>query len=163
MEQQIHITLWFHLATGKVNLNEIVFRLQELKNPLMLHVLEKILRSYDDLIAERLSIYRLCRKYLRLALPEKRLEVLNPVHSFRHSCAVNMLAAGCSVTDIKNQLGHEDIQSTMVYLQMDLTRRRKIQQRFTEYTQAVLNRNAAIEALIAQEEKEDIMTWLDSL
>ena len=111
----------------------------------------------------RHGIYRLCRKYLRLALPEKRLEVLNPVHSFRHSCAVNMLAAGCSVTDIKNQLGHEDIQSTMVYLQMDLSRRRKIQQRFTEYTQAVLSRNAAIEALIAQEEKEDIMTWLDSL
>ena len=55
MEQQIHITLWFHLATGKVNLNEIVYRLQELKNPLMLLVLEKILRSYDDLIAERLS------------------------------------------------------------------------------------------------------------
>ena len=55
MEQEIHITLWFHLATGKVNLNEIVFRLQELKNPLMLQVLEKILRSYDDLIAERLS------------------------------------------------------------------------------------------------------------
>jgi site-specific recombinase XerD len=111
----------------------------------------------------RHGIYRLCRKYLRLVLPEKRLEVLNPVHSFRHSCAVNMLAAGCSVTDIKNQLGHEDIQSTMVYLQMDLTRRRKIQQRFTEFTQAVLSRNAAIEALIAQEEKEDIMTWLDSL
>ena len=42
MEQQIHITLWFHLATGKVNLNEIVYRLQELKNPLMQIVLEKI-------------------------------------------------------------------------------------------------------------------------
>jgi hypothetical protein len=26
MEQQIHITLWFNLATGKVNLNEIVYR-----------------------------------------------------------------------------------------------------------------------------------------
>lgn len=111
----------------------------------------------------RHGIYRLCRKYLRLALPEKRLEVLNPVHSFRHSCAVNMLAAGCSVTDIKNQLGHEDIQSTMVYLQMDLSRRRRIQEKFTEYTQAVMSRNAAIEALIAQEEKDDIMTWLDSL
>ncbi len=55
MEQQIHITLQFHLATGKVNLNEIVYRLQELKNPLMLLILEKILRSYDDLISERLS------------------------------------------------------------------------------------------------------------
>ncbi len=111
----------------------------------------------------RHGIYRLCRKYLRLALPEKRFKVLNPVHSFRHSCAINMLAAGCSVTDIKNQLGHEDIQSTMVYLQMDLSRRKKTQQRFTEYTQAVLSRNTAIEALIAQDEKNDIMKWLDSL
>ncbi len=111
----------------------------------------------------RHGIYRLCRKYLRLALSEKRLEVLNPVHSFRHSCAISMLAAGCSVTDIKNHLGHEDVQSSMVYLQMDLPRRRKIQERFTEYTQAVLSRNAEIEALIDKEEEDDIMTWLDSL
>ncbi len=55
MEQQIDITLQFHLATGKVNLNEIVYHLQELKNPLMLLILEKVLRSYDDLISERLS------------------------------------------------------------------------------------------------------------
>ena len=55
MEQQIHITLQFHLATGKVNLNEIVYRLQKLKNPLMLRILEQILRSYDDLISARLS------------------------------------------------------------------------------------------------------------
>ena len=55
MEQQNHITLWFNLATGKANLNEIVYRLQELKNPLMLRVLEKFLQNYDDLIVERLS------------------------------------------------------------------------------------------------------------
>jgi hypothetical protein len=36
MEQQIHITLHFELATGKVNLNEIVYRLEQIKNPLML-------------------------------------------------------------------------------------------------------------------------------
>ena len=51
----------------------------------------------------------------------------------------------------------------MVYLQMDLPRRRKIQERFTAYTQAVLTRNAEIEALIDKEEEDDIMTWLDSL
>jgi site-specific recombinase XerD len=111
----------------------------------------------------RHGIYRLCRKYLQLVLSEKRLKGLNPVHSFRHSCAINMLAAGCTVTDIKNQLGHEDIQSTMVYLQMDLSRRKKIQKKFTEYTQSILSHNTAIEELIAQEEKDDIMTWLDSL
>ena len=55
MEQEIHITLRFNLATGKVNLNEIVYELKELRDPLMLKILEQILRGYDDLISERLS------------------------------------------------------------------------------------------------------------
>ena len=55
MEQQIHITICFQLATGKVNFNEIVYRLQQLRDPLMLRILEQTLRSYDDLISERLS------------------------------------------------------------------------------------------------------------
>ncbi len=91
------------------------------------------------------------------------MKVLNPVHSFRHSCAIAMLASGCSVTDIKNYLGHEDVQSSMVYLQMDLPQRKKIQERFTAYTQTVLSRNAEIEALIDKDDEDDIMTWLDSL
>ncbi len=55
MEQQIYITLDYDLATGDVNLNEIVYRLKELRDRLMLTILEQILKSYDDLIAERLS------------------------------------------------------------------------------------------------------------
>jgi site-specific recombinase XerD len=111
----------------------------------------------------RHGIYRLCRKYLRLALPTKRLTVLNPVHSFRHACAMNMLAKGHPISDIRNQLGHENIQSTVVYLQLDLPRRRKIQQKFTHYTHSLLLRNAEIEELIDQKDKDNIMEWLDSL
>jgi len=55
MEQEIHITLRFNLATGKVSLNEIVYKLKELRDPLMLKILERVLTSYDDLISERLS------------------------------------------------------------------------------------------------------------
>ena len=55
MEQEIHITLRFNLANGKVGLNEIVYRLKELRDPLMLKILEQVLVSYDDLISERLS------------------------------------------------------------------------------------------------------------
>ena len=55
MEQEIHITLRFNLATGKVGLNEIIYKLKELQDPLMLKILEEILRGYDDLICERLS------------------------------------------------------------------------------------------------------------
>ena len=55
IRQEIHITLQFELAIGKVNLNEIVYRLKELRNPLMLEILKSILMGYDDIISERLS------------------------------------------------------------------------------------------------------------
>ena len=55
MEQEIHITLRFNLANGKVGLNEIVYKLKELRDPLMLKILEQVLMGYDDLISERLS------------------------------------------------------------------------------------------------------------
>ena len=42
-----------HLATGKVNLNEIVYRLKELQNPLLLEILKSILMGYDDIITNR--------------------------------------------------------------------------------------------------------------
>lgn len=58
MEQQIHITLQFDFAIGKVNLNEIVYRLGQLKNPLILEILKTILTGYDDLIADRLRPQR---------------------------------------------------------------------------------------------------------
>ena len=46
---------------------------------------------------------------------------------------------------------------------MDLPQRRKIQKRFTEYTQAVLSRNAQIEALIDKQEEDEIMKcWIVS-
>jgi len=55
MEQEIHITLRLNLTTGNVGLNEIVYKLKELRDPLMLKILERILMGYDDLISERLS------------------------------------------------------------------------------------------------------------
>jgi hypothetical protein len=59
MEQEIHITLRYYLAIGKVNLNEIVYQLQKLQNPLMIAILQQILIIYDDLISERLSTVQL--------------------------------------------------------------------------------------------------------
>ena len=55
MKQAINISLEFEIVIGKVNLNEITYRLKEIQNPLMLKILERILRWYDDLIADRLS------------------------------------------------------------------------------------------------------------
>ena len=55
MEQEIHITLCFDMAIGKVTLNEIVYKLKELQKPLMLEILKSILMGYDNIISERLS------------------------------------------------------------------------------------------------------------
>jgi len=55
MEQEIIIALRYELAIGEVSLDEIVFRLKELRDSLMLRILERILVSYDDLICERLG------------------------------------------------------------------------------------------------------------
>jgi len=112
----------------------------------------------------RHGIYRLCRKYLEKTLPAKRLKNLNPAHSFRHACAVNMLLAGHPISDIKNRLGHESIKSTMIYLHLDLGNREMIQKKFINHTQSLLNnQDDKIDELVDWENKEEILSWLDSL
>jgi len=111
----------------------------------------------------RHGIYRICKKYLTKTLNPKRLIHINPAHSFRHSCAVNMLVAGKPISDIKNHLGHDDIQSTMTYLKMDLTRRKSVQKKFIAYMQSKLSDDPKIDALIDWENKEEILKWLDNL
>ena len=111
----------------------------------------------------RHGIYRICKKYLSMALSAKRLKQINPVHSFRHSCAIRMLARGNSIIDIKNHLGHENIESTMVYLKLDLARKKHIQQQFIQHTQSLLPHDPNIDKLIDWKNKKDIINWLDSL
>ena len=111
----------------------------------------------------RSGIHRLCKKYLQQALAPKRLKSINPAHSFRHSRAVNMLGCGHSITDIKNRLGHENINSTMVYLHMDLTHKLAVQKKFVQYAQATLKHDPKLDELIDWDHKEDILAWLDSL
>lgn len=111
----------------------------------------------------RHGLYRICKKYLSMALPPKRLRTINPVHSFRHSRAVDMLQSGSSLTDIRNRLGHDNIQSTTVYLHLDLTHRQQIQKHFIRYTESVLTPDPKIEELLRWESDRDIMRWLDTL
>jgi site-specific recombinase XerD len=111
----------------------------------------------------RHGIYRICKKYLQKALDPKRLININPVHSFRHSCAVSLLLSGKSLTDIQNRLGHEDIQSTTIYTHMDLTRKKAVQKRLIEHMKSSISEDPEINKLIAWENKTEIMAWLDSL
>jgi len=111
----------------------------------------------------RHGIYRICKKYLSAAIPAKRLKYINPAHSFRHSRAVDLLYRGESITDIKNRLGHDNVQSTTIYLHLDLKHKRRIQKHFIRYMQSVITTDSKIEELLQWESDKDMMSWLDSL
>ncbi|MBC8247253.1 MAG: tyrosine-type recombinase/integrase [Deltaproteobacteria bacterium] len=111
----------------------------------------------------RHGIYRICKKYLSMVLPAKRLKTISPVHSFRHSRAMDLLYQGEAITDIKNHLGHDNVQSTTLYLQLDLNHRRRIQKQFVEYMRSDLTIDHKINELLAGENMQDLMAWLDSL
>lgn len=111
----------------------------------------------------RHGISRICKKYLSIALPNERVKMLNPVHSFRHSCAVNMVSSGYSISELKYHLGHRNIDSTIDYFHLNLSRRREIQKKMNEYTQSILPQDPKIEELIDWENKRETLSWLDSL
>jgi integrase len=85
------------------------------------------------------------------------------VHSFRHARAIDLLYRGRDIIEIKNRLGHDNLQSTMIYLQLDLNHRRHIQRGFINYMQSVINDDPKIDQLLQWEGDKDILTWLDSL
>jgi len=111
----------------------------------------------------RHGIYRICKKYLSMVLLAKRLKTISPVHSFRHSRAMDLLYQGKAITDIKNHLGHDNVQSTTLYLQLDLNHRRRIQKQLVEYMRSDLNIDHKIYELFDGENMQDMMAWLDSL
>jgi site-specific recombinase XerD len=111
----------------------------------------------------RKGIYLLCKKYLSMILKPKRLKIIHPVHSFRHSCAINMIASGKPISEVKNHLGHESVESTMIYLNMDLRTKREVQKKFIQYNQSSLKHDPKIDDLIDWEHKKETLAWLDSL
>jgi integrase/recombinase XerD len=74
-----------------------------------------------------------------------------------------MLYRGESVSDIKNHLGHDNVQSSTLYLHLDLKRKRQAQDRFVQHMQSVLLDDHKIDELLQTENKGDLMAWLDSL
>ena len=111
----------------------------------------------------RHGIYKLCKKHIQMALPEKKTQGLNPVHIFRHSCAIRMLIEGSSIIEIKNHLGHANLKSTMIYLEIDLSRKRQIQENYNINAISNAETNPELDELINWKEKDKLMKWFDSL
>ncbi|KPA18419.1 integrase family protein [Candidatus Magnetomorum sp. HK-1] len=111
----------------------------------------------------RHGIYKLCKKHIQKALPNKKMQGINPVHTFRHSCAVRMLIEGASITDIKNHLGHVNLKSTMIYLEIDISKKRQIQENYNINAISNIETNPELDELINWKEKDKLMEWFDSL
>ena len=47
-------------------------------------------------------------------------------HALRHACATHLLAEGCSLKQIGDQLGHQDTDSTRIYSKVDICGLRKV-------------------------------------
>jgi site-specific recombinase XerD len=149
------------LENKTVQLLEVyINRYRTTPKPLYLHRLF-ISQRKEELT--RHGIYRICKKCLSKTLSPKRLKHINPVHSFRHARAVDLLYRGKDITEIKNRLGHDNLQSTMTYLQLDLNKRRHIQRGFIKYMQSLINDDTKIDQLLKWEGNKDILAWLDSL
>ncbi len=111
----------------------------------------------------RHGINRICKRHLNLTLSPKRMSLMHPVHSFRHSCAIRMVSEGKPISEIKNRLGHSNVQSTMVYLQLDLNKKQQLQEDFIRFTQQHLKSDPKIDELVQWENKQNVLEWLDSL
>jgi site-specific recombinase XerC len=74
-----------------------------------------------------------------------------------------MLMRNKSVADIQNHLGHENINSTMIYLKLDLSKRKEIQKNYMDYMQTAIEEDEIINNLIEWENDQEVFEWLDSL
>ncbi|KPA17392.1 Integrase family protein [Candidatus Magnetomorum sp. HK-1] len=67
------------------------------------------------------------------------------------------------MTDIKNHLGHESINSTMIYLKLDQSKRKEVQKNYMDYMQTVIEEDEKINNFIDWENDQEVLEWLDSL
>jgi len=69
---------------------------------------------------------KLTKKYIRKSGVNKN----GACHSFRHAFATHLLEAGVDVRYIQSMLGHENLESTMIYTRVSIGKLKEIHERF---------------------------------
>ena len=75
----------------------------------------------------RFGVRHLVRHYTALAArrcPSLRQTKVTP-HTFRHTTALHLLQSGAGIVTVKDWLGHADIKTTTLYVQIDLDAKRR--------------------------------------
>jgi integrase/recombinase XerD len=70
----------------------------------------------------RNQVYTLTKKYGRLAGIKKNVTP----HVLRHTLATNMIAHGASIIEVKEQLGHRSLESTLQYVHLQIDHRKTL-------------------------------------
>jgi len=70
----------------------------------------------------RNQVYTLVKRYGRLAGIKKNVTP----HVLRHTLATNMIAHGASIIEVKEQLGHRSLESTLQYVHLQIDQRRAL-------------------------------------
>jgi integrase/recombinase XerD len=97
----------------------------------------------------------LLQKYVqraRVSLPQLDRVRVSP-HTLRHTKAMHLLQSGVPLITIKDILGHADVKSTEIYVQIDLKMKRDALNRAGTPTRSAKRRRMS----------NDLLTWLESL
>ena len=86
---------------------------------------EQVFLNANDTPITRFGIRYVTRKYGARALPPSSNKVVNP-HSVRHTTAMHLLRAGNDINMISFWLGHADINTTHIYVEIDMEMKRKM-------------------------------------
>lgn len=100
----------------------------------------------------RFGIRYITRKYGARALPPSSHKVVNP-HSLRHTAAVHLLRAGNDISMVSFWLGHADINTTHIYVEIDMEMKRKM----------IANAGAPSVDTKPPWQRPDILLWLRNI
>ena len=148
----VHLAYYMGLRPkeiSKIKLKDVSFKKRELtlrerkgNNPTILPVPEKTIKAiaayvlyarpnskYEYLFLSFQSPHRpinpgTVTNYISKAIKQSGL--LSPPYSLRHTYAQNLLNTGATIYEIKEMLGHENIQSTKRYITIDIELMRKV-------------------------------------
>ena len=87
------------------------------------HIFLRHLPPYTEL-SERNHLYKTIEKYMMRAKLPISAKKRNGMHSLRHSLATTLMEENVPLSDISGILGHTSVDSTSIYLNVDINRLR---------------------------------------
>ncbi|HAZ13879.1 MAG: hypothetical protein A2X86_12880 [Bdellovibrionales bacterium GWA2_49_15] len=112
----------------------------------------------------RFGVHKLCAKYLKKAdIPKQiRSAKRSSVHSWRHTAAVNMIRQGYSLLEVKVRLGHARLESTMKYLNLDLSIKKERVTELLRFTEHLLPSTLPAQS-VAWKTTDEVIAFLKSV